>query len=317
MTYELFIRHGNNLVFPPVADGVAIEWDRKGQPGKMTFEVVKTEGLSFSEGDACRFSVDGKPLFFGFVFEKSRTGSNDKVIKVTAYDQLYYLKNKDYFQYENKTATEVIKMLAEDFGLNLGTLEDTGHKIASRTEDNKTLFDIIQNALDETLKAKTEMYVLYDDAGKLTLRNIANMKLGLVVNEDTAGDFDYKTSIADNTYNKVRLFREGSDPVTVKDASAISQWGVLQYVEKVSGDNVNLQSMAASLLKLYDVKTRTLSVKNVLGDTRVRAGTLLVVILGLGDMNVSNYLMVEQVKHSFKDNEHLMELKLRGGNFVT
>ena len=211
----------------------------------------------------------------------------------------------------------MVRMLAEDFGLNAGALEDTGYKIASRTEDNKSLFDIIQNALDETLKATTQLYVLYDNAGKLTLSNIGNMKLGLVINEDTAGDYDYKSSIANNTYNKIRLFREGSDPVTVKSSSTIMQWGVLQYAEKVNDDSTNLNNMAASLLKLYNTKTRTLSVKNVLGDTRVRAGTLLVVILGLGDMNVSNFMLVESVKHSFKDGQHLMELKLRGGTFVT
>lgn len=316
MTYELWIQHGKTLYYPPVVDGVTIEWDRKGQPGKLTFEVVKTDALSFAEGDACRFSVDGTPLFFGFVFEKSRQGKSPKQIKVTVYDQLYYLKNKDYFQYENKTATEVIKMLAEDFGLNLGTLEETGYKIASRTEDDKTLFDIIQNALDDTLKAKTTMYVLYDKAGKLTLSSIGNMKLGLVIDEETAGDYDYKTSISDSTYNKIRLFREGENPVTAKDSTHIMQWGVLQYVEKVNDDSVNLQNMAASLLKLYNEKTRTLTVKNALGDIRVRAGTLLVVILGLGDMNVSNFLLVEQVKHTFRDNEHLMELKLRGDGFV-
>jgi len=198
MTYELFIRHEKTLMFPPIVDGVTIEWERQGQPGKLTFEIVKTANLSFEEGDACRFSVDGTPLFCGFVFDKSRSGDNPDVIKVTVYDQLYYLKNKDTYIYSNKTATEVVKMIAEDFGLNLGTLEDTGYKIASRTEENTSLFDIIQNALDETLKAKTEMYVLYDKAGKLTLTNISNMKLGLVINEDTAGNYDYKTSIAKN-----------------------------------------------------------------------------------------------------------------------
>lgn len=317
MTYELFIQHGKTLMLPPIVDGVTVEWQRKGQPGKLTFECIKTDNLSFSEGDACRFSVNGTPLFYGFVFEKSRTGSDNKRIKVTVYDQLYYLNNKDYFQYENKTATEVVRMLADDFGLNLGTLENTSYKIASRTEDNKSLFDIIQTALDETLKATTQMYVLYDKAGKLTLSNISSMKLGLVINDDTAGDYDYKSSIASNTYNKIRLFREGADPVTVKSADTIQQWGVLQYVEKVNDDSTNLNNMATSLLKLYNTKTRTLSVKNVLGDTRVRAGTLLVVILGLGDMNLSNFMLVESVKHSFKDGEHLMELKLRGGTFVT
>lgn len=316
MTYELFIQHGSALYFPPVVDGVTIEWDRKGQPGKLSFEVIKTNALEFEEGDACRFSVNGEPLFYGFVFDRSRKGSNAKQIKVTVYDQLYYFKNKDYFQYENKTATEVIKMLAEDFDLKLGVLDDTGYKIPGRTEDNKTLFDITQNALDDTIKVKSEMYVLYDKVGKLTLSNINSMKVGLVVDEETAVDYEYKTSIADNTYNKIRLFREGQAPVTVKDSAGIRQWGVLQYVEKVDDESVNLTNMANSLLKLYGEKSRTLSVEKVLGDTRIRAGTLLVVVLNLGDMTVSNYLLVEQVKHSFKDNEHLMDLTLRGNGFV-
>ena len=75
--------------------------------------------------------------------------------------------------------------------------------------------------------------------------------------------------------------------------------------------------MADALLSLYNTKTRTLKLKDVLGDIRVRAGSMLVVMLGLGDLNVSNYFLVEQVKHSFGDGMHLMDLKLRGGTFVT
>lgn len=86
-------------MYPPTVEGVTIEWERKGQPGKLTFEVVKTPGLSFQEGDPCRFSVDGTPVFYGFVFEKSRKGNNPNVIKCVVYDQLYYLKNKDTYAY--------------------------------------------------------------------------------------------------------------------------------------------------------------------------------------------------------------------------
>lgn len=320
MTYELLIQHSKTLYYPPVVDGVTIEWERKGQPGKLSFEVIKTDSLNFEEGDACRFSVDGTPLFYGFVFDKSRSGSNPKAIKVTVYDQLFYLRNKDTYVYSNKTATEVVKMIAEDFGLNLGTLDDTGYKIESRTEENTSLFDIIQNALDETVKAKTEMYVLYDKAGKLTLTSIGNMKLGLVINEDTAGDYEYKSSIADQTYNRIKLAYEDSDAgkrliYISQDSSNINKWGVLQYYEKLN-DATNAKTMADALLKLHNTKTRTLKIKDALGDVRVRAGTMLVVMLGLGDINLSNYLLVEQVKHSFKNGQHLMELKLRGGNFV-
>lgn len=308
-------------MFPPVVDGVQWEWERQGQPGKLTFEVVKTDALAFEKGDPCRFSIDGKPVFYGFVFDKSRSGSNPKVIKVTVYDQIYYLiKNKDTYVYSNKTATEVIKMIAEDFGLNLGNLENTGYKIPSRTEDNTSLIDIILNALDLTLKATSKMFVLYDDAGKLTLSNIANMRIGLVVDKDTIADYDYKTSIADNTYNRIKLVYEDSDSgerrvYLTQDSSTINQWGVLQYYEKLN-DEANAKAMAEALLELYNTETCTLKLKDALGDARVRGGTMIIVMLDLGDTVISNFLIVEQVKHTYKDNQHTMELKLRGGKFV-
>lgn len=321
MSYELLIQHGNKIMYPPVVEGVTIEWERKGQPGKLVFEVVKSTGLSFQEGDPCRFSVDGTPVFYGFVFEKSRKGSNPNVIKVTVYDQLYYLKNKDTYVYEGKTATEVIKMIAEDFQLNVGTLENTGYVIPSRVEDNQTLFDIIQTALDETLKATGQMFVLYDAAGKLTLKNIGSLKLNMLVDDETAGDFDYKSSIASQTYDKIKLSFENKDTgkreiYIAQDSSHINQWGVLQYYEKLNS-SANAKAMADALLSLYNTKTRTLKLQDVLGDIRVRGGSLLVTMLGLGDINVSNYLMAEQVKHTFRDGQHLMDLKMRGGTFVT
>lgn len=97
MTYELLIQHQGTIMLPPVVENVSIEWERQGQPGKLIAEVVKTPGLSFQEGDPCRFSVDGTPVFYGFVFEKSRKGSTDDIIQITVYDQLYYLKNKDTY----------------------------------------------------------------------------------------------------------------------------------------------------------------------------------------------------------------------------
>ena len=119
-----------------------------------------------------------------------RKRNKDGIISVTAYDQLRYLKNKWTYQYQNKRADEVVKMIADDFLLKTGTLENTGYRI-SRTEDNETLFDIIQNALDITVMNTKELYVLYNDFGKLTLRNIKNMKVNLLIDEETAETFDY------------------------------------------------------------------------------------------------------------------------------
>lgn len=320
MTFELIIQHQGIVMLPPTVEGATIEWERKGQPGKLVAEVVKTPGLSFEEGDPCRFDLDGTPIFYGFIFDKARKGSTPNVITITAYDQLYYLKNKDTYVYENKTADAVIRMIADDFRLNVGSLEGTGFTIASRVEDNKTLFDIIQTALDETLMATGQMFVLYDDVGRLTLKGLGSMKINMLVDDSAAGDYEYKSSISSQTYNKIKLSYENKNTgkreiYIAQDGANINQWGVLQYYGKIDSTG-NARSMADALLNLYNTKARTLKLQDVLGDARVRGGTLLAVLLNLGDVSLSNYLMVEQVKHTFRNGQHLMDMKMRGGTFV-
>ena len=173
--YALYIHHKHKLFEPVVQSGVQWDTSRKGSPGKLTFSLVKDAVIDFAEGDAVSFYDGETQVFYGFVFKKSRDKSG--VIDVVAYDQLRYLKNKDTYVYTNKTASEVVRMLAEDFSLKLGTVEDTRHKIDSRVEDNQTLFDIIQNALDLTLTSTRQLYVLYDNFGRLTLHNISSMKV--------------------------------------------------------------------------------------------------------------------------------------------
>jgi len=141
-----------------------------------------------------------------------------------------------------------------------------------------------------------------------------------LVDDSAAGDYDYKSSISSGTYDKIKLSYENKDTgkreiYIAQDGANINQWGVLQYYEKIDSTG-NAKSMADALLGLYNTKTRTLQLKNVLGDLRVRGGTLLVVTLGLGDINLSSYLMVEQVKHTFNNEQHLMDMKMRGGTFV-
>ena len=260
-------------------------------------------------------------MFYGFVFTKSRSGRTPNVIEVTAYDQLRYFKNKGTYVYSNKKASDVIKMIAEDFGLSVGTLEDTGYIIGSRTEDNTTLFDIAQNALDETLRAKTKIYVLYDKVGKLTLQDIESMKLNLLIDADTIGEYSYSSTIDKQTYNQIKITFENKDSgkreiFIAKDSSNINKWGLLQYTDTVEL-SASGAAKAEALLKLYNTKTRSLSISDALGDTRVRAGSSVIVKLGLGDINVQSYLLVESVTHKFKQEQHLMDLKLRGGTFVT
>lgn len=321
MKVDLVINHGDMLYYPIVEEGINLEWDRKGTPGKLKFKVVKDEVLSFQEGDAVKLSIDGIDMFYGFVFTKSKSGQSPYLIEVTAYDQLRYFKNKDTYNYTNKKANEVVQMIAEDFRLNMGELDDTEHVIPFRSESDKTLFDIVQNALDETLQAKTKLYVLYDDAGKLTLKNIENMKLNLILDADTIGNYSYSSTIDSMTYNQVKITFENKDTgareiFIAKDRANINRWGLLQYTDKVEQPTSGI-AKAEALLKLYNTKTRTLSISDALGDVRVRAGSSVIVKLELGDINIQSYLLVEKVTHKFKQEQHLMDLRLRGGTFVS
>ena len=315
---ELLIQHGDKVFIPVVQEGITWTTERKGCPGELKFKVVKDDVISFTEGDAVRLKVNGQNVFYGFIFKKQR--DKEQIISVTAYDQLRYLKNKDTIVYENKTAGELIQMIAKDYMMQTGTIEDTGFKIKSRVEENTSLFDMIQNALDMTLENQKYMYVMYDDFGKIALKGLDNMRLNLLIDEETGENFDYTSSIDSNTYNKVKLTydneKTGTREVYVaQDSENMNAWGVLQYFDTLQ-EGENGKAKADALLSLYNKKTRNLTIKNAFGDVRVRAGSMVVVIMDLGDVKLKNLMLVEKCKHEFKESQHLMTLTLRGGEFV-
>ena len=315
-THEIIIQNNGKIYYPVIQDEVTWETERRGSPGKLNFSVAADSVLRIQEGNPVRFSYKGKKIFFGFIF--SMQHNKDNIVNITAYDQLRYLKNKDSCIYKNKTASELIKNLAKRYGLNAGTLADTKYKIKSRIEDNTALFDIIQNALDLTLQNKKKIYVLYDKCGKLTLRNIEDMKTTLLIDNTTAEDYDYTTSIDGDTYNKIKLAYDNGTTGTrefyiAQHGLNINRWGVLQYYEKIN-DTTGAKTKAKTLLNLYNRKCKTLSISNAIGHYVIRAGCSVVVKLNLGDVKLQNYMVCEKVKHTFRDGEHLMDLNLRGGD---
>lgn len=311
---RLLIFHGDRVFEPAVLEGIVWQTERKNSPGSLSFKVLEDSVLELSEGDAVRFCCGGENVFYGFVFTLLR--GSDGVVSVTAYDQLRYLKNKDTYVYENKTAGEVVKMIAADFGLNTGVIDDTGYRIPSRVESNSTLSDIIGNALDLTLVNRGEMFVLFDDFGKLSLKALKNMMANILIDSETCESFEYRSSIDSDTYNKIKLTydndKSGKREVYIaQDGSNINRWGVLQYYGTLKKDE-NGSAKAQTLLELYNDKTRSLDVKGVLGDCRVRAGSMVAVMLDIGGERVSSFMLVEKCRHEFKDGVHLMDLSLRG-----
>lgn len=313
----LMINHNGTIYEPPVLDDFMLTLERKGTPGKLTFTLLRNQDVDFVEGDAVRFRISRTWMFYGWIFEKTTDAEGN--IKCTCYDQIRYLKNKDTYVYENKTASELIKMIAKDFNLKCGSIADTKYKIAQKIEEDKSLIDIILNALDETLAMTGKLYVLYDEFGKLTLKNIEDMAFDLLIDSSTIEDFTYKSSIDDEVYNQIKLAYPNKetgkyDIYMTKDSKSIKQWGVLQYYEKIEDPTYGV-AMAEELLKLYNKTKRSITIKDAFGDVRVRAGTRIIVNLDLGDYKLKSYMVVESMKHRYKDGRYTMDLTLINKDF--
>mgnify|MGYP001052950372 FL=1 len=326
MAFQVLITNEKGTsFFPLVEEGIQWTTDRRGSPGTLKFTVIKDTALGklggFGEGSSVNLMKDGKTIFFGFVFIKQRDKTNDSgLIKCTAYDQIRYLKNKDTYVYTNKTADAFIKMVAGDYGLNLGTIEATSYVIPTRTEENTALLDMIENALDLELTNQKEMFVLFDEAGKLTLKNISSMRVPLLIDAETGENYDYTSSIDEQTYNQIKLTYDNEETgkreiYIAKDSAHINQWGILQYFDTLK-EGENGAAKANALLSLYNSKTRKLKITKAFGDERVRAGSLIPVSLNLGDIIANTFMLVEKAVHTFNESEHWMDLTLRGGEFI-
>lgn len=316
MNVELYIEHNNTIYQPAVVEGIIWETERKNSPSKLKFKVIKDDILDFTEGDAVILRVNDKNVFYGFVFSKNR--NKEHIINVTAYDQMRYLKNRFYYAKQFITATDMIKNIITDYKLNSGEIEDTKYVMNSKVNTNSTLIDAIQDALDTTLQNTGKLYVFYDDFGHLTLKDINNMFINdMLINESISGDFNYTTSIDEETYNKITLYNDNEetnkrDLYQIQHGENINKWGLLEYAEEIK-DTTNVQNKLETLLSLYNRRTRHLNINNIKGDLRVRAGSLVPVNMFLGDIQINNIMLVEKCRHEFYESYHKMDLTLRGG----
>ena len=318
MAYELdvLIYKKNESYKPAVLDGFTIDMEMN-SPSRMDFSVIKQKDYTIQEGDRVTVTkkVDGKQynIFYGFIFSKSL--GKDDVLKLTAYDQLRYFKNKHLLIYENLTLGGVFKKCCEDFNLNYVIKADNTTKIAYRAEIDKSLFDITQYALDYAFTKDSRIFIIYDNFGVLTLNRIVNMNR-FVGDNKKASDFSYETSIDNETYNKILVYKEfdktNFQKVISENKSLESQWGTLQLVQKADNDVMNMQNIADNLLRDKSKKEETFSLNDLPCKTWIKAGDAVLIELEVNNKKVSQYMLVQSIKHKFNA-LHTADIKLIGG----
>ncbi len=318
LKFELHIIHKLTDYIPIILDTVTWTTEYADTCGQLKFTVLNDGQVNFTEGDAVSFRVHGKGVFYGYVFEKTKT--KDGNIEVTAYDQLRYFKNKDTYCYKNRKYSDMIKQFANDFELTVGDIDDTEY-LDTRIEDDISIFDMCKNARLSTLYNTGKLYILYDDFGTLCLKNIKELQTNYWLTTQTAEDFSYKTSIDDNVYNTIQCYKDDDttgnrDKYIYKDGDLINQWGVLQKTVKLEEDD-NPATVGMVYLNLYKSKRTTLKVTGCFGNINLRAGASLYLSLNVGDVNYDRAcFFITKATHNF-NSTYTCDLELAGQkNFV-
>ena len=294
---------------------VSWETERTGAPGKLTFTVIKSGDLSFTEGDIVRFSVDGQLQFYGWVFTKSKNRWGE--IDVTCYDRLRYLKANASYAFYGQKAGDMIRQIAADFQLDTGEIADTGWPIPSFIKEDESCLDMIGEAVQQTLLNTGDIYVFFDDGNGLALRRPEDMISDVVIGTGSyLTEYDYKTDIDAQTYNSVKLARPiedtgRADVFVAENSDLIRRWGLLQLYQTVDGDvnDAQVKAQAAASLAYYGRRMRTIQVSS-LGVPGLRAGQMVLMrVPDLGDIALNQYVMLESVTHTWENDVHTMEFE--------
>lgn len=319
MTVELIIaekRTGKMWNASNATTNITYETNRTGSPGTLKFTVLKSGTLSFVEGDVVRFSVDGKLIFFGWVFTKSKDRWGN--IDVTCYDRMRYLKANASYSFYGQSAGDIIKQIAEDFQLETADIADTGFAIPSLIETDQSCLDIIQGVVEQTLLNTGKLYIFYDNGDGLCLTAAEDMKSNIMIGDKSLVlDYTYKTDIDEQTYNSVKIAMANeetgkADVYVARDTDNIARWGLLQLYQKVDNDSnsAQLKAQAEATLSYYNRRLRTLKVSS-LGVLGLRAGQMILMqIDNLGDINLNQWLLIEKITHTFENDKHTMDIEL-------
>ncbi len=329
---EVLMQHGSNLYEPEIDGAIEIEWARRDTPGKMTFKVVRkmetvydktgkvtlvraNDPLKLSMGDTVRFRYNNKNVFLGFLFNAEETA--DGKISLTYYDQMRYFKNKDLIKLKKCTFSTALKTVCKRYGLKTGKIENTKTLIPAKLFDG-TLFDALGEYQDLTTAYTGTFYTMYDNCGYICLRSLKSMETKIYIDAEQMQDFSYTSSIDENVYNCIKLYKDdsktGTRKVWVRNSTAKqSKWGLLTYVEKTDETSTaKIMQKAKALQTAYGSIERTLELKDCFGDISVRGGSTIYVGLKLQDTSIYSNMVVDTVTHKFEDGVHTMDLKVIG-----
>lgn len=171
-----------------------------GQPGKLTFLIEKDPNdiLQISCGSVVQFWCEDTPVFYGFVFKIGT--DRTECYRVTAYDQMRYLQNHDYFMMKDMSLNDVFEKICNALKIKnkkiLGKAKQNKSKLDSKHFADVSYFDILQHCINET--------------------NISRIKVE-IMNEDGSFTQTYDPSKFDKTFPTIFFIRDNFGTLELND----------------------------------------------------------------------------------------------------
>lgn len=318
MKLELYLQNSNTgkvYDISNIAETITIKSQLEGEAGTLTCILQKDPNnlLQIANGSIISFIVDGKGMFFGYVFTVG-TDSNANY-KITAYDQLRYLKYNDIYTTSNMTASNIFAKICKDYNLRYNIKVPTNYIPEPYIHQNKTLYTIIKRGMDLASINDKAQYFIADVFGTLTWSEFSYEKTNIQLGSGSLlTDYKYEKSIDSDTYNQIKFYRDNEktgkrDIWIVKDSDNIKRWGILQYL-KAADDNLNeaqIKQTAENYLKTKNRETETLKLMaDGIKELTVGKGIKFV----LERENIDRWMWIKSATHKFTKYSHTMELEV-------
>ncbi|HWP51753.1 MAG TPA: hypothetical protein VN626_08670 [Clostridia bacterium] len=284
-----------------------------GGPSTLDFSLPSAQAAKFSCGDTVVFTYGGTNVFYGFLFKVNRGPAQ---ASCTACDQLRYLKTEMPLLRQNETLSDFIARVLAQAGdrIRIGDVADTGVKLTQKLFESGSYLNMLLESIDETRELNGNRYVLRDEFGAVALRDLYDLRTGIVVGDDSlATDYSYGLSIGDNACNYVKVAKNSREEglksaVVAQNAALIAKWGKLAAFKTMSdGNAAQMKSLAESLLAERGKESESLSV-DCIGDLRLRAGCE--VSLDIAQAGLDFRALITRAEHQFSGAEHTMKLTI-------
>ena len=286
--------------------------------GELTFDLVQPydqANIIPYTGDIIKFSWDKQKVFYGYVW--TYTLKKDRVVSVSCYDSMRYLKNEDTLIFKANNAGQRFKTICSKAGIKGAAIKSPTTKLKATIYEGKTYFDMLQDSFNKTLKKSSHKYFLTTNYDRVELRRVPHKKLDFYIG-DSSGLIDATYSVdIENTYNTIRVIKSDSKKHKIAAATTVSgkspaQWGKLQKVvtPKDKANAAQMKEKAQNELKENNLANKTLSVKCI-GDLSLIVGNA--VTVKLGDYNKTlSYAPITKAVHNF-GSDYTCDLELKVG----